>query len=292
MKKKLLYDLTTFESTIDCLGEYLGLTENEIGQYLATHKESYSVEGLFEAYKIDYSRLLEFDLHLAGLHVTTNNDMCKTIKEHGLLDLQQALLRDTPLSRYLAKQGVSIDVEKKLIFYNDRTYDISKDYLGIRDSDKDFVSYKLYEDYQINSFLSYDNVLSYGVQVTPEFLQNLSSFLSRYSIESDWNKQNNKCYVIKFSTPFSNFANDVFYTSGDAGMNSEDFEILSTEQIELMKRKWLVYQSLSILNKGLFTQEIKELYGALNFNVSIPYKDILKIYTSAEYEEEYQIYTY
>ncbi|MGE6630741.1 hypothetical protein [Bacillus sp. NPDC077027] len=289
MKKDILYDLTSLHSAIDSLGEYLNLTERQIGTYLAQNKDSYYVADLQDYYLID-DVLLESDISLVSLHVTTNTDECEAIKKHGLLNLQQTIMNDTPLGNYLKNEGVLFDIENKQIQYKDKLYSINKEHTGIKDSDKDFVPYKLYDDYQVNSFLSYGNVLEYGVQNMPEFLHNLSDFLGSNDIGFNWRKQENKkCYVVKFKTALSNCANDTFFT-GDAGsISKNEFEYLEGEELELLKRKWLVYQSLSIISNSIFSDITKELYCPLKFDVTVPYTDILKIYTASEYLEEYKI---
>ncbi|WP_404347497.1 hypothetical protein LG311_17865 [Sutcliffiella horikoshii] len=290
MKKEVLYDLTSVYSTVDSLGEYLNLTERQIGTYLAQNKNSYNVADLQDYYLIDDEVFLASDISLVSLHVTTNNDECGAIKKYGLLNLQQTIKNDTPLGNYLKGEGVLIDIEMKQVQYKDKLYNINKGYSGIKDSNKDSVPYKIYDDYQINSFISYGNVLEYGVQNMPEFLGNLSDFLGSKDIGFNWwYQENKKCYVVKFKTALSNCANDTFY-SGDAGaLNSNDFKYLSGEELELLKRKWLVYQSLSIISNSIFSDIEKEIYCQLNFDVAVPYTDIIKIYTDSEYLEEYKI---
>jgi hypothetical protein len=289
MKKQILYDLTSFNGAIDSLGEYLDLTERQIGKYISEHKTSYSTVGLLDYYNIDYDKLFESDLKLVALHVTTNKDECQSIKKFGLVNLQQAILLDTPLGQYLKNEGVYIDIDNKEIHFKDRVYYIDKKYKGIRDSDKDFVPYKLYEDYQVNSFLSYENVLEYGVQNMPEFLHNLSRLLNSNDIGFNWMKQKNNCYIVKFITPFSNCANDTFFTGDDSALNKNDFKYFDNDELELMKRKWLIYQSLSVITNSLFSNIVRELYCPLRFEVTVPFCVISKIYTPSEYVEEYRI---
>jgi hypothetical protein len=289
MKKQIVYDITNLNAAINSLGEYLNLSERQIVKYIAENKMTYNTTDFLDYFNIDDEILLDSELNLVALHVTTNNDKCESIKKYGLLNLQQAIIQDTPLSKYLKSQGVHIDIKQKEVHFRGKVYNIFKEYKGIRNRDRDFVPYKLYEDYQINSFLSYDNVLDYGVQNVPEFLQSLSNLLKSNDLQFNWIKQQSKCYVIKFVTSISNCANDTFYSGDDGSLNSNDFKYLDYEELVFMKRKWIVYQSLSVINNGIFADIDKQLYCPLNFDVKVPYSDILKIYTPSEYMKEYRL---
>ncbi|RDW16581.1 hypothetical protein CWR48_16195 [Oceanobacillus arenosus] len=132
---------------------------------------------------------------MSSLHVTTNNDECSSIKKYGLINLQQAILLDTPLNKYLQNHGVQIDLAKKQIHYKGEIYEIAKDYRGLAGRDSaEWVSFKLFEDYQINSFFSSENVLNYGgnVNENPEFLYNLAQLLKDGKIKYDWMNNNKK----------------------------------------------------------------------------------------------------
>jgi hypothetical protein len=289
MKREITYNLTSLNGAIDSLGEYLSLSERQIVKYVAENKISYNAVDFLDYYNINSDKLFEREIKLVALHVTTNNDRCESIKEYGLLNLQQSILLDTPLGEYLKNEGVHIDIEKKEIQYDGNVYNIDKKYHGIKDTDKDFVPYKIYEDYQVNSFLSYNNVLKYGVQNMPEILNDLSTLLKCNDIGYNWLKQNNECYVLKFITSFSNCANDTFFTGDNAALNKHDFKFLGTEELELLKRKWLVHQSLSVISNDLFSNISRELYCPLQYDIKVPFSDIIKVYNPSEYIEEYEI---
>ncbi len=52
-------------------------------------------------FQITDEQLLSNELIMSALHVTTNNDECSSIKTYGLVNLQQAILLDTPLNKSL-----------------------------------------------------------------------------------------------------------------------------------------------------------------------------------------------
>ncbi|UZD51716.1 hypothetical protein [Bacillus halotolerans] len=285
MSKAIHYDLTTFEGTIQSLGKYLSITEREISKYIANNKDNYDCDEFIELFQITDEHLLSSELIMSSLHVTTNNDGCSSIKKYGLINLQQAILLDTPLNKYLQNNGVQIDLAKKQVHYKGGIYDIAKDYRGLSGRDSaEWVSFKLFEDYQINSFFFSENVLNYGgnVNESPEFLYNLAQLLKDGKIQYDWvNDNNKKCYVIKFEAPISNIKN--FY-------NRIYTENLEETEINLMNRKWIIEKSLSIINEGVFySRQTDEIYCELKPNVSVPFSNIMKIYSPNEYLKEYKV---
>ncbi|MGG3772977.1 hypothetical protein [Heyndrickxia faecalis] len=118
MSKIIHYDLTTFEGTIQSLEKYLNESEREISKYIANNKDNYDSNEFIELFQITDEQLLSSELIMSSLHVTTNNDECSSIKKYGLVNLQQAILLDTPLNKFLQNHGVQIDLEKKQIYHN------------------------------------------------------------------------------------------------------------------------------------------------------------------------------
>jgi hypothetical protein len=291
MKRKIIYDLTTLEGTKKGLAEYLNVNENILEAYTEFCKGDYSVDDFLDFINVTDNDLLKGELLLASLHVTTNNDNCNTIKKYGLVNLQQAIKLDTPLGMYLKQKGILIDIENKVIQYKGKTFDISKESNEFDDEEKalTMIVHKLYEDYQINSFFGSDNVLEYGGYCSdrPEFLYNLAEFLKDPSIIDDWERNSeNKCYIIKFHVPMSNCTDYTFMDETDFALSKYELDYLDDEEIEIRKRKWIIHQSLA----NIYDENFKrEYFCYLKFDVSVPFSDIIKIYTPDEYLKEYRI---
>lgn len=286
----MIYDITTLESLLKSMSEYLQIPANKIVKYILNKKDEYFLDDFLDVFGIDDNKLLNNDLVLTLFHVTTNNDNCLSIKKHGLVNLQKSIMLDTPLSKYLKSHGIIFDVDMKVIHYKDVSYNMNKDYRGIKNTGSsqqqalEHVSFKLYEDYQINSFLYSDNVLEYGgyINTRPEFIYNISKLLGDMDIEYGWRRNSeNKCYVVKFMTPISNCANTTF----DFNVN----ECLDKSEIDLKKRKWIIKKSLSTLNNRLIHNSVGEDYCELQFDINIPYSDVIDIYTENEYKKKYLI---
>ncbi|MGE7219593.1 hypothetical protein ACQKJC_24460 [Priestia koreensis] len=285
MKENIVYDFTSINGILESLSKYLKIEQKSIINYISNLRIGFDLIQFLEDHRIEDEQLLECDLSLVSLHVTTNNDECASIKKYGLINLQKAISLETPVSNFLRSQGISINIEQQQIHYNGKIYSISEDSMN---EDIKLIYYKLYNDYQVNSFLSYSNVLEYGVESVPEFIENLADLLESNDICDNWIKFNNQCYVIKFVAPLSNYADHNFYEQGCNRLSKEDFQFLS-EELELLKRIWILNQSFNIIINYYTWNQIKDLFGILKFDVEVPNTDIKKIYTPDEYLNEYQI---
>ncbi|MDU1845211.1 MAG: hypothetical protein E6778_06660 [Niallia nealsonii] len=124
--------------------------------------------------------------------------------------------------------------------------------------------------------------MKYGVQRRPEFFIALSKLL-KFDFGDAWIKNKNECKVIKFRSPIENIADYTF------DISNEDKELYDSKQIELKKRKWVIYQSLAKLVDHVFYSNARTCFCYLKQDISVPYSDIIKIYTPDEYIKEYRI---
>ncbi|NRD78565.1 hypothetical protein HPT25_14470 [Bacillus sp. BRMEA1] len=283
MGEQFIYDMTTHQDTIGSMSKLLGLDERQITKYCASHKDDYDVEGFLSLLGLSEDSLLDYEICLTSLHVTTDKDNCSSVKRYGLLNLQQALINDTPLRSYLEDFDVFIEIDKKQIQFRDKVFDISKEYNGIHEP-IDWIIYKLYRDFQLNSFFYSDNVLKYGggIRRRPEFLYNLAEFLRHPNIEYEWVKDI-CCYVIKYKASLSQFADWTF------DIDKDEINYLDENEINIRKIKWLINQSLKRINNALFYNNLEDCYSYLKNEDYVRVSDILRIYTENEYLEEYQI---
>lgn len=290
MKNTLIYDFSRFDKALESLGNYLGIADVAINLYLSEYRDNYSVEGFLKNFNIKENKLLENELLLTALHVTTSNNECRDIIKYGLVDLQEAVTIDTLLNRYLEEQQINIIVEEKKVKYRDKLYDISKGFseMKFNSSDKERLSYevnrKLYFDPQINAFFSRENVLNYGgdVHQRPEFIQNLAQMLEEPEIESGWkNLHGMQCYVIKFHAPISDYE---LYTFG---IKQSDLQEVDSKEIEIMKRKWVIGKTLTLINDCWCSHTIDETFAYLKIGIKVPPENIQKIYTKDDYYKDY-----
>ncbi|MFL0574307.1 hypothetical protein ACH0BK_25300 [Priestia megaterium] len=284
----MIYDLTTFESNVKSLSEYLSLAELEIVDYVERRKEDeIDINEFLDDFNVQENRLLKEPFFLTSLHVTTNTDSCSSIKEHGLINLQKAVTLQTPLKEFLSNYSISIDIDQKKVIYNNEAIDVSKRYDGIerhrgtKREGLDRVVWKLFQDYQINGFFYHENALNYGGYVNrrPEFLYDLGLLLGKNDLEREWDRDGKKqCYVVKFFAPISQFTDYTF----DISSNLHD-----KREIEIMKRKWVLQRSLYHLLNRVNGYSVNECFSYLNFEVSIPPSNIMNIYTDEQYTQDF-----
>jgi len=278
----VLYDITTAYNALNSLSEYLDVFPEDILNFMFCNKDC-SLDKFLDHFNINKDSLLDKEIYVASLHVTTNNDKCSSLEKYGLRNLRDAIQLDTPVGLYLRDKRIDIDFIKNQISYKSQSYDISGGFTGFGvNHDLDLVLYKLFDDYQINGFFSDDNVLDYGggVKARPEFLHSLAELLKDQDIEYDWIRQKTQCYVLKYKADLSKFANYTFDIKKHEYYEEENY-------IELKKRLWLVKEGLNVINDDMFYDMIPERYSYMNFDVIIPYSDIVNIYTSEEYEKTF-----
>ncbi len=289
MRETIEYNFSKFEEAVSSLCRYLNLEEETILQYLDSETREFSADIFLRTLKISEENLLEYDLLLTALHVTTSNDECSSIHRYGLLNLQNAIRLDTTLGRYIREHGIDIDLVEKNIRYNNSVYNIGLESFrrSSVDSEEETALYdvieKLYMDYQVNAFFSRTNVLHYGGGVSrrPEFLEDLSHLLNNREIENDWRNGHNRCYVIEFFEKASSFSDDTFE------LGERDVRRLSLEELEIKRRKWIIEKTLEAIYECYNHRSLPENIAYLKPGIEIPPSNIRCIYTESEYIQEY-----
>ncbi|MGG3662953.1 hypothetical protein [Bacillus gobiensis] len=287
----MIFDMTDYNSNLKSLIEFLDLNEEKISDFVLKNTD---VIEFLEAFNIKNEKLLEKDIELVSLHSTTSIDNCQSIKEKGIINLQDAVSQETPLKVYLENKDIQINIDNKYILFKSNKLDISKKtesfYLRDKDEFKNRVIQKFYDDFQINGFLSHENVLTYGgyTRNRPEILFDLARFLKDEKIELDWVKdKNNKHHIIKFKQPLNYYRYFTFeaeYEDSDYGITKDNLEYLPNEVIEAKVKKWVIQKSIYILRYGIY-----ELYSYVHPQVKIEPKDIIEIMTEQEYLDMYKI---
>lgn len=163
-------------------------------------------------------------------HLTTCNDDLESIMRYGLLRLDEVLVADTPLKRFLAEYNIQIDPVKKEFSYKGRVLIINapdeqcqpcirkkpcgayalcdfREQMGMLHS-------KLYHDKgEIEFFIGGDEKTINGyqtIQEAPEILINVArimkcmhSKISEYCLQNFWNRKDNwKKYLLEFYIPY------------------------------------------------------------------------------------------
>ncbi|MBC5638695.1 hypothetical protein H8S33_18135 [Ornithinibacillus sp. BX22] len=287
--------MSGYDSTLKSLLEFLSFNEEDVENIFDfVYLESTDAEDFLESFEIKDEHLFDKDVELVSLHSTTSIDKCKSIKELGIINLQDAVSRKTPLMNFLSEKEIHINVKEKYILYKGNKIEIFEKTNGFSLTDKEKfrnrVIHKIYGDFQINGFLCHSNVVSYGgyTRDRPEILFDLAQFLSDPTIESDWVKNKDKeHFIIKFKQPLNNYKYwtfEVEYEDNYYGITKDNLNYLPNEVIEVKVKRWLIQKSLYILRYGVY-----ELFSYVHPKVNIEPKDIIEIMSEKEYIDRYKI---
>ncbi len=211
----MILDMTSPDSAFDAILDFFELTGSDFIKkyYIDCHGD---VECFIETY-IDRLQALNIeDIHLAVLHVTSNDNKCDDICKQGLNNLQYVLSEDTSLNRFLFQHNVQFDVNMRTLRVGSQQFNIDYNYYQNKD-DYDLtllekrlkeIGRKLYFDYQINGFFFTQDVKEYGTNIheRPEFLLTLSNLNANLAELNDKWTASSQGYKIKFLAPFNQFA--------------------------------------------------------------------------------------
>lgn len=212
----MLYDISTSDNARSWLCDTLKVTGREI--ILDYAKYQNDLDGFNEKY---FKEIVDIDienLEIVAFQVTTSDDECEDIKKNGLRNLKWVLSNDTGMNNYLSKYGIRVDVDNRSLYTAGDTYNIeydkTKDTDLLTDEEQllQDVGYTVYNDYQINAFLSCKKIFDYSVVCkAPEFLFRLSE-LNKDTKEMYINWTNNhEPFVVKFKAKVNDFDYDTFY---------------------------------------------------------------------------------
>lgn len=276
MGEKILFDITDSEKALESLSEMLGIGESDIylflyknvTTYLDTQKLHYD---LIEKFNIDYERIDLEKVEIKAIHVTSGNDDGKSIHDNGLLNLREAIRKDTPMRNFLNSRGIEIDIDKMIIKYKGEERKI-EDNTNKCWEERDLVYHKLEKDYLINGFHCDNNPIGYSGNVAyrPEFIGSIGKFIRNENLQYDWAKEFNQCYIVEFkAVPYKyewfNYQID--------NMSKDDYEMDRSYHI----KRWLVRQSINVICHKILAWEKPEIFSYLGFDENIPKEDILKI---------------
>ena len=139
MKEKWLYDMTDAENAMKSLSKFLNIGKRELFRFIFTRTNEeidYDkfYEELIEEFEIEIDKVSIDNIEIKSIHVTTGSDNGYSIREKGLLNLQEVLIQDTPLRNFLLKRDIRIDVENKLVYFRDQKLLIVDDTSGHEDN--------------------------------------------------------------------------------------------------------------------------------------------------------------
>lgn len=276
MREKWLYDITDSEKALESISKLINISECDIYLFLLKNSTKYlDCEELYcemiKKFHIDFEKIDLDIIEIKSIHITTGCDDGKSILDNGLLNLREAIKRDTPMRRFLNNKGIEIDIENKMIRYKGKE-------LLIEDNSKksweenDFVYHKLYEDYLINGFHCDEAPIKYGGNVAyrPEFISSLGKFVKNENIQYDWANKFTQCYIVEYKANPYKYA---WFNYQFDGLNEECYK--ENEQYHI--KKWLIRQAIYVIASKIVGYSKPEIFSYLGFDENIPKEDIIKI---------------
>lgn len=213
----MYYDITNPDVSYYWLYKALHIKRDEfIETYVIECHNDFDT--FYEKYRSIIDQIDVENLEIVAFQVTSSSDDCVDIKKYGLRNLQWVLNNDTNLNRFLKENHISFDIESKLMYIDNISYDVDfekyrdLDVISKRGEQLYSIAHKLYYDFQINAFLFCKDIYDYStIHETPEFLYTLSSLNeATKGIDVKW-KEICKPYVVKFKSKLKDFAYFTFY---------------------------------------------------------------------------------
>jgi hypothetical protein len=125
---RVIFDFFNKRRTYNALCEHFKLKKTkDLWSYLSSKdwsRDDCPYFDFIKDYNIPFAQFDVENVYIRCKHVTTYHDEGRTLKEFGLINLQRVLEKDTLFSRFLAENGIIIDVKNKLFILNGQKYPI------------------------------------------------------------------------------------------------------------------------------------------------------------------------
>lgn len=191
----MIYDIRTTEYAKRTLTNLTGVPIPVWEQYLA-HEHEYKCLDYLVADVIATKGNLPHsykDFEFVYFHITTSANGCSSFWKYGILDLKKAYMcPDSELREFLEKHNIYIDLEKRVLTYCEKAFDITFDSSSCPRQDTEAyncwsIGRKFYYDYTTCGFLSVWESSPYGGQVhrRPEILMNIDNLLG-LKLSQEW----------------------------------------------------------------------------------------------------------
>lgn len=225
----------THEVLLSRFCEYFNLNTKEVNEFFEnTDRDTLTPNVIVDKLGINLDLFNSSNIKIVCRHMTTTTKTgINNFKENGLLDLRRMLELETPLSKFLDKHKIRVDVDGKSINVENNTYPIlaygenctecfmNRD-VKCSGSSKcelkeklEHLARKLYKySATVECFINctIEGMKRYScIYRCPEILDTLdniySSILNRYTtvylLCNDWLKENRNCYVIEYASKLS-----------------------------------------------------------------------------------------
>ena len=194
MKHKYVYDIRTSANALRTLINFTGV-DSPIWEKFILRRKEYQYEDDLVKDVIQKHGCLPAGYEewvFTYFHITTSANQCSSFKKHGILDLVHSYeCEDSELHAFLDDKNIKIDIENRMLSYNQQTYDISFGECPPRFDRTAYACWsigrKLYYDFTTCGFLSIWDAHPYGgyVHWRPEILSDIDNLLN-LTLSNEW----------------------------------------------------------------------------------------------------------
>ncbi|MBE1554266.1 hypothetical protein [Sporosarcina limicola] len=197
-------DFRSADALYQSFEELWGVIKSTIEIYRHENNNECYINDFLDECGIDIEAVLEQDIWLKGLHVTTSCTDCQTIREMGLLNLTESVTQETELKQFLQAHGIEIHLATKTVRCGDHIITLQAERGG--DMEQEWIHHKLFKDFYINAFLFKENPLDYSnIRECPEFLSKLDERIKdelgiHLDLKKKWMRLSD-CYILEIQFP-------------------------------------------------------------------------------------------
>ena len=234
----ILFDFfnDTSDELLEKFAHYFSINVNELRYFfITTNYDEITATLLVKTFNLDLKQFDSKSLSIMCRHMTTGNELTlNSFKNLGILNLKEMLQQHTPLSDFLSKRGISVDVENSIIKVNDIEYPIMRNneicnycYIGREDICLGYTKCKLFEkisklavklyvydatvEFFINASISQMKAYS-TIDRYPEILETLENIRikAKTTLEPEqhlgweWSDDKKECFLLEFPVCISN----------------------------------------------------------------------------------------
>lgn len=207
MSNKIMkIDFKNDESILNFMESYFGVSIESIKNFKSNY-EYFSNQMYLDfvrRFDIDCEKLCSENISIPVKHITTVIDNKASLEKYGFINLKDCIEKETPLKKFLYENGITLDIERKIICIDGIEYEIKKNDEKLSPMGQ-FLYTRLYEHKCEREVFIANIKRNYSViERCPEIIETISNFYrektkSFKSIVYNWSSiPDKKVFVLGF----------------------------------------------------------------------------------------------
>ena len=239
----IFFDISTPDSAYFFLLDIVGFSSEELIMEYRVECDS-DLDLFWERNKHRIEGIDINDVHFLAFHVTGSLDECSEIKKIGIRNLQYVLSHNTMLSKLLSQNGIHFDIEKRVMFIDDKQYNVDYDYYRNyrrgtpTEKELESIAHRIYYDFCVDGFFANDRIESYGTRIheRPEFITTLINLSPKAArLDAFWTAKSTPYKVVFYAT-----ADQIHKFTFDIEKNNDPYTLSEQESI----KKWMLINAV------------------------------------------------